>query len=295
MSERKGQQKYIPPDYFEGNKNVNKNKNKNKKNGAARISVRMMAPFSFQCETCGRFTMKNTKFNARKETSKDTYLGQKIILLTLRCPYCSAEICLKTDPKNSDYVCEKGARRNFTPWRDDSVANETDEQRLDRLIKEEREEEEFQEKVKLYGHEQAKKITEQGPKEGEDVMKHLEDKMNDAKREMQLQDELEDLREKNARLENTGASNLASYGSSDDERENENTNENDEAEDAKDAENAFRKDVNGNIVRSEVKKVDNDVFSKADLAFSKITKKPMLKKKKGGTLGVLVKKKVDHH
>ena len=45
-----------------------------------------------------------------------------------------------------DYVCEKGAKRNFEPWRDRANAEqqekETEDETLDRLEREEMEEQE---------------------------------------------------------------------------------------------------------------------------------------------------------
>ncbi|TXG65835.1 hypothetical protein EZV62_007110 [Acer yangbiense] len=34
-----------------------------------------------------------------------------------KCTKCSAELTMKTDPQNSDYIVESGATRNFEPWR----------------------------------------------------------------------------------------------------------------------------------------------------------------------------------
>lgn len=39
-----------------------------------------------------------------------------------RCKRCAQEFTMKTDPKNSDYVLEEGATRNYEPWRDEDVA-----------------------------------------------------------------------------------------------------------------------------------------------------------------------------
>lgn len=36
----------------------------------------------------------------------------------MRCPRCSAEFTIKTDPKNADYVAEINCSRNFEPWRE---------------------------------------------------------------------------------------------------------------------------------------------------------------------------------
>jgi len=51
---------------------------------------------------------------------EDTYLGIRVFRFYFKCTRCSAELAMKTDPKNSDYVMEAGASRNFEPWRDKS-------------------------------------------------------------------------------------------------------------------------------------------------------------------------------
>jgi len=95
---------------------------------------------------------------------------------------CSGEITFKTDPKNMDYVCERGAKRNFEPWRDRSAdnQNETEQEILDRLEREENEEREQLER---------------------DKMAELEEKMLDSKREMAVADALDEIRTRNARIE----------------------------------------------------------------------------------------------
>lgn len=60
-----------------------------------------------------------TKFNSRLENAAgEDYLGIQVVRLYIKCPRCSAEIALKTDPKNSDYILEAGATRNYEPWRE---------------------------------------------------------------------------------------------------------------------------------------------------------------------------------
>jgi Zn finger protein HypA/HybF involved in hydrogenase expression len=79
----------------------------------------MMLPMSVRCDTCGNFLYIGTKFNMRKETCMDEdYLGIKIYRFYFKCTRCYAEITMKTDPKNHDYVAEQGASRNYEPWRD---------------------------------------------------------------------------------------------------------------------------------------------------------------------------------
>ncbi|KAL7625498.1 Pre-mRNA-splicing factor cwf16 [Parahypoxylon ruwenzoriense] len=154
MSERKVLTKYYPPDF---DPSQIKRVRGPKTAGPKVQTVRLAAPL----------------FNARKETPPDEkYLGIQIFRFYIRCTRCSAQIAFKTDPKNQDYACESGAKRNTEPWR--VGREETDEERLDRL---EREEEE------------------------RNAMVELEAKTVDAKREMAVADALDEIRTRNARLE----------------------------------------------------------------------------------------------
>ncbi|KAI0381715.1 DUF572-domain-containing protein [Hypomontagnella monticulosa] len=170
MSERKVLTKYYPPDFDPSQiKRV-----KGPKNAGPKVqTVRLAAPFSMKCTTCGEYIYKGRKFNARKETPVDEkYLGIQIFRFYIRCTRCSGQITFKTDPKNQDYACESGAKRSTEPWR--VGVDETDEERLDRLEKEEEE---------------------------RNAMVELEAKTVDAKREMAVADALDEIRTRNARLE----------------------------------------------------------------------------------------------
>eukprot|EP00959_Pyramimonas_sp_CCMP1952_P386420 8098489-Pyramimonas_sp.AAC.1 len=64
-------------------------------------------------------TTSGTKFNCRKEDAEgEDYLGIRVFRFYFKCTRCSAELAMKTDPKNSDYIMEAGATRNFEPWRE---------------------------------------------------------------------------------------------------------------------------------------------------------------------------------
>lgn len=127
-----------------------------------------------KCTHCGEFIYKGRKFNARKETSDEKYYNITIYRFYIRCTRCSGEITFKTDPKNMDYECERGAKRNFEPWREAKLNEETEEERLDRLEREEAE---------------------------RDAMKELETKVHDAKQEMAISDALDEIRSRNARID----------------------------------------------------------------------------------------------
>ncbi|KIK08113.1 hypothetical protein K443DRAFT_583804 [Laccaria amethystina LaAM-08-1] len=170
MSERKVLNKYFPPD-FDPDLIPRRKLPKN-----SQQVVRLMAPFSMRCNTCGEYVYKGKKFNARKETVEgEDYYGIKIFRFYIKCTLCSAEITFKTDPKNTDYTAEHGASRNFEPWRDERAVEEED--RLAKLEEEEN-----------------------------NPMKALENRTVDSKREMEILDALQDIRARNARNERVGQS-----------------------------------------------------------------------------------------
>ncbi|ESK90295.1 coiled-coil domain-containing protein 94 [Moniliophthora roreri MCA 2997] len=170
MSERKVLNKYFPPD-FDPDLIPRRKGPRN-----SQQVVRLMAPFSMRCNTCGEYIYKGKKFNARKETVEgEDYYGIKIFRFYIKCTMCSAEITFKTDPKNTDYAAEHGASRNFEPWREEAAVEEED--RLAKLEEEEN-----------------------------NPMKALENRTIDSKREMDILDALQDIRARNARIERTGNS-----------------------------------------------------------------------------------------
>ncbi|KAH9615790.1 hypothetical protein KSS87_019887 [Heliosperma pusillum] len=163
MGERKVLNKYYPPD-FDPSKIPRRKQPKNKQ-----MTVRMMLPMSIRCNTCGNYIYKGTKFNSRKEDAAgENYLGIQIVRFYFKCTKCSAEITMKTDPRNSDYTVEAGASRNFEPWRN-------------------KDEELDKEKKKRDAEEMG------------DAMKSLENRTLDSKREMDIMSALDEMKSMKSR------------------------------------------------------------------------------------------------
>ncbi|XP_039372164.1 splicing factor YJU2 [Mauremys reevesii] len=166
MSERKVLNKYYPPD-FDPSKIPKLKLPKDRQ-----YVVRLMAPFNMRCKTCGEYIYKGKKFNARKETvQNEVYLGLPIFRFYIKCTRCLAEITFKTDPENTDYTMEHGATRNFQAEK----LLEEEEKR----VQKEREEEELN-----------------------NPMKVLENRTKDSKLEMEVLENLQELKELNQRQAN---------------------------------------------------------------------------------------------
>lgn len=172
-------QKYYPPTFDP--RELTRRRGRKAENSGPRIqTVRLMAPFSMKCMTCGEFIYKGRKFNSRKETNlEQRYLNIQIFQFHIKCTRCSAEIIFRTDPKNNDYAMVKGAVRNMEPWRNKAAEEESVDDRLDRLEREE---------------------AEAAGEEEKNAMADLEAKNADARREMAAADMLDEIRQRNARI-----------------------------------------------------------------------------------------------
>ncbi|KAH0921710.1 hypothetical protein HID58_021728, partial [Brassica napus] len=163
MGERKVLNKYYPPD-FDPSKLPRLRRPKNQQ-----IKVRMMLPMSVRCNTCGNYIYMGTKFNSRKEdVVGETYLGIQIFRFYFKCTKCSAELTMKTDPQNSDYIVESGASRNYEPWRAEDEAVDKEQQKRD-------------------------------AEEMGDAMKSLENRTLDSKREMDIIAALDEMKSMKSR------------------------------------------------------------------------------------------------
>lgn len=142
MSERKAINKYYPPDWDPSKVP------KRQKTGSQDIKVRLMAPFSMRCTKCNEYIAERRKFNAKKEVTKEVYMDVKIIRFHITCPRCNNKITFKTSPQTAGYVPETGAVRNHEPRPAAAAATEvtmeTEDQILERLEREDRENQSYQ-------------------------------------------------------------------------------------------------------------------------------------------------------
>jgi len=118
------------------------------------------------------------KFNGKKEYAKGLdYLSIRRFRFRLKCEECKSIITFLTDPKNRDYEMETGASRNFDATREEnSDTNKT--------------------------------VVENGPEAEQDSMKLLENRTLDSRREMEMLDRLEEMRQNNRRREQVNVNNL---------------------------------------------------------------------------------------
>jgi len=167
MAERKVLNKYYPSDF-----DPDKLRTIEKKNTKKICNVRMMLPMTMKCYTCGTYTYIGTKCNMKVEPVDDEdYLGITLYRFYYRCSNCFSQITFKTDPKNNDYTAEIGASRNHQPWKDIMLA-----------------EEEFKNNKKM--------------EMKDDAMKNLEYRTYDSKREMDILEATDKVKELNRREAN---------------------------------------------------------------------------------------------
>ncbi|GAV29446.1 hypothetical protein PMKS-002946 [Pichia membranifaciens] len=194
MSERKSINRYYPPNEDPSKvKFSNKISNKTKNGKPKAYSVRAMAPFSMKCLKCKEYIAKSRKFNVRKETTDRDYLGIKILRFSLRCPRCYAELIYETDPKNADFQCVSGCKKNYersAPIKE----NESIDEMIVRLEKESKEDERMKELERKGGKKNGLTSEETG-------MEQLEKRLVEQQKEKERVEELEELQEQMHNLE----------------------------------------------------------------------------------------------
>ncbi|KAF5302711.1 hypothetical protein FQR65_LT08453 [Abscondita terminalis] len=127
MGERKGTNKYYPPDYDPRAGGLNKWQGTHALRERARkihmgiIIVRFEMPFNIWCEGCNNHIGMGVRYNAEKK-KVGMYYTTPVFEFKMKCHLCDNHFLIKTDPANLEYTVLSGARRQENRW--DPTQNE---------------------------------------------------------------------------------------------------------------------------------------------------------------------------
>lgn len=121
MGERKGQNKYYPPDYDPKVGGLNKFlgthalRERANKIHLGIIIIRFEMPYNIWCDGCKNHIGMGVRYNAEK-TKVGMYYSTPVYQFRMKCHLCDNYIEIKTDPGNLDYEIVSGARRQENRW-----------------------------------------------------------------------------------------------------------------------------------------------------------------------------------
>lgn len=127
MGERKGVNKYYPPDYNPEKGGLNKFLGTHALRERARklhmgiLIIRFEMPFNIWCNGCGNHIGMGVRYNAEKKKI-GMYYTTPIYQFRMKCHLCTNHFEIKTDPGNLEYLIVSGARRQENRW--DPTENE---------------------------------------------------------------------------------------------------------------------------------------------------------------------------
>ncbi|KAG7153336.1 coiled-coil domain-containing protein 130 homolog [Homarus americanus] len=127
MGERKGVNKYYPPDYDPSKGGLNKFQGTHALRERARklhlgiLIIRFEMPYNIWCEGCNNHIGTGVRYNAEKK-KVGMYYSTPIYQFRMKCHLCDNHFEIKTDPANLDYEIVSGARRQERRW--DPTENE---------------------------------------------------------------------------------------------------------------------------------------------------------------------------
>ncbi|XP_004399022.1 PREDICTED: coiled-coil domain-containing protein 130 isoform X2 [Odobenus rosmarus divergens] len=128
MGERKGVNKYYPPDFNpEKHGSLNRYHNSHPLRERARklsqgiLIIRFEMPYNIWCDGCKNHIGMGVRYNAEKK-KVGNYYTTPIYRFRMKCHLCVNYIEMQTDPANCDYVIVSGAQRKEERW--DMVDNE---------------------------------------------------------------------------------------------------------------------------------------------------------------------------
>ncbi|XP_053320612.1 probable splicing factor YJU2B [Spea bombifrons] len=122
MGERKGTNKYYPPD-FDPAKHGSLNRYRNShplRERARKLSqgiliIRFEMPYNIWCDGCKNHIGMGVRYNAEKK-KMGNYYTTPIYRFRMKCHLCVNYIEMQTDPANCDYVIVSGAQRKEERW-----------------------------------------------------------------------------------------------------------------------------------------------------------------------------------
>lgn len=121
MGERKGTNKYYPPDYDPSVGGLNKFLGTHALRERARklhmgiMIIRFELPYNIWCDGCNNHIGMGVRYNAEK-TKVGMYYSTPLYQFRMKCHLCDSHFEIKTDPGNLDYVIVSGARRQENRW-----------------------------------------------------------------------------------------------------------------------------------------------------------------------------------
>ncbi|XP_060559881.1 coiled-coil domain-containing protein 130 homolog, partial [Ruditapes philippinarum] len=121
MGERKGVNKYYPPDWDPSKGSINNYvgqhplRDRARKLGQGILIIRFEMPYNIWCGGCNSHIGMGVRYNAEKSKA-GMYYTTPIYKFRMKCHLCNNHFEIQTDPKNHDYVILEGARRKEQRW-----------------------------------------------------------------------------------------------------------------------------------------------------------------------------------
>lgn len=121
MGERKGVNKYYPPDYDPSKGGLNKwqgthaLRERASKLHLGILVIRFEMPYNIWCDGCGNHIGTGVRYNAEKK-KVGMYYTTPVYEFRMKCHLCDNYFDIRTDPANLDYEIRSGARRQERRW-----------------------------------------------------------------------------------------------------------------------------------------------------------------------------------
>ncbi|KAJ0033655.1 hypothetical protein NQD34_000762 [Periophthalmus magnuspinnatus] len=122
MGERKGTNKYYPPDFdpakhgsLNGYHKTHALRERARKLSQGILIIRFEMPYNIWCDGCKNHIGMGVRFNAEKK-KVGNYYTTPIYRFRMKCHLCVNYIEMQTDPQNCDYVIVSGAQRKEERW-----------------------------------------------------------------------------------------------------------------------------------------------------------------------------------